>query len=109
MHHLEFQVRSSPLAWPDGPGWALSGVVGSGNLEVLVERGADPTAAKINVATSVAGYDEVWRRVLSDFAAASWAVGGTSVTINDMGAVPAVVKIRLRQAFAQLDRTGHHG
>ena len=86
----------------------LSGVVGSGDLEVLVERGDDSGSATINVSTSVAGFDEVWNRVLSDFASESAAVGGTSVAINDMGAVPAVVRIRLRQAFAQLDRTARH-
>ena len=38
--------------------------------------------------------------MLGDFAAAH-AAGGTTVAINDMGATPAVVTLRLAQALAE--------
>jgi malonate decarboxylase delta subunit len=77
---------------------ALCGVVSSGNLEVLVERGADPAACNVEVNTSAHGFQEIWEAVLTDFAARHPA-GGLRIAINDAGATPAVVSLRLAQAF----------
>ncbi len=76
----------------------LCGVVSSGNLEVLVEPGDDASVCRIAVATSAEGFGEIWRAVLADFAARH-AVGGLALSINDAGATPAVVSLRLGQAF----------
>ena len=77
---------------------ALCGVVSSGNLEVLVESAADPAACTIEVNTSAHGFRDIWQAVLADFAARH-AVGGMHIAINDAGATPAVVSLRLGQAF----------
>lgn len=78
----------------------LVGVVGSGNLEVLLEAGAAPACA-VHVETSAHGYSAIWQAVLSDFHARH-ALAGVRVSINDMGATPAVVSLRLDQAVAEL-------
>lgn len=77
---------------------ALCGVVSSGNLEVLIEAGANPASCSIEINTSAHGFREIWEAVLADFAARH-EVGGLRLAINDAGATPAVVSLRLDQAF----------
>ena len=79
----------------------LHGVVSSGNLEVLVEAGTDPAHCVFEVATAAHGFADVWKAVLADFAARH-PVGGLSFSIHDAGATPAVVSLRLDQAFESL-------
>nr|WP_085317414.1 malonate decarboxylase acyl carrier protein [Derxia lacustris] len=101
---MEFAARDWRAgAPPDAPdaaraGAVLCGVVASGNLEVLVEPGSAPALCSIAVATSAEGFGDIWRAVLADFAARH-AVGGLRLSINDAGATPAVVSLRLGQAF----------
>ena len=96
---------SKPLAWPRGKQWALAGVVGSGNLEVLFERYAKtPNKMDCRVESSIPGYKGSWLAALGDFAA-NYPVGGTKVTIHDQGADPIVVTFRLRQAYDHLKKT----
>ncbi|MBT0961876.1 malonate decarboxylase acyl carrier protein [Denitromonas iodatirespirans] len=82
---------------------ALCGVVASGNLEVLVELGQDPAACTVEVSTSADGFRDIWEAVLADFVERHPA-GGLRISINDAGATPAVVSLRLAQAFE--DSTG---
>lgn len=77
---------------------AICGVVSSGNLEILVESTSTKDACKVLVNTSAHGFRDIWEAVLNDFARRH-AVGGFSFTINDAGATPAVVSLRLDQAF----------
>ena len=78
----------------------LVGVVGSGNLEVLLEAAAGD-ACTVRVETSARGFAPIWQAVLDDFHLRH-ALGGVRVSINDMGATPAVVSLRLDQAVAEL-------
>ena len=98
METLEFRFPSLPAGTAADP--ALCGVVGSGNLEILIRAGDDPAACQLSIKTSARGFGDTWRAVLGDFAAAH-AAGGTTVAINDMGATPAVVTLRLAQALAE--------
>jgi malonate decarboxylase delta subunit len=79
---------------------ALVGVVGSGNLEVLVEP-QESAACTVEVETSARGFRHIWDAVLRDFHERH-ALAGVRVSINDMGATPAVVGLRLDQAVAQM-------
>ena len=78
----------------------LVGVVGSGNLEVLLEPAAAP-ACRVHVETSAHGFGSIWQAVLEDFHARH-PLAGVQVSIHDMGATPAVVSLRLDQAVAEL-------
>jgi len=78
----------------------LVGVVGSGNLEVLVEP-ADTAGSRYRVETSARGFGTIWEAVLRDFQQRH-GFQGLQVSINDMGATPAVVSLRLDQAAAGL-------
>jgi len=98
METLDFRFDSAPAARTANP--ALCGVVGSGNLEILVKAGDAATICQISIKTSARGFGETWRAVLGSFSAAH-AAGGTAIAINDMGATPAVVSLRLAQALAE--------
>ncbi|GAA4587701.1 malonate decarboxylase acyl carrier protein [Planotetraspora phitsanulokensis] len=74
------------------------GVVGSGDLEVLMTPEATGTA-RVRVRTSVDGFDTVWRTVLERFFARHRVAG--SFELNDSGATPGVVTLRLRQAIEE--------
>jgi len=78
----------------------LVGVVGSGNLEVLLEA-ADAADCHIHVDTSARGFGTIWQAVVQDFHGRH-ALAGVRLSINDMGATPAVVSLRLDQAVAEL-------
>ena len=74
------------------------GVVGSGDLEILLEpRVGD--RADVVVRTSVDGYREVWSNVLERFFARRPVAA--AIEINDFGATPGVVALRLAQAVEE--------
>ena len=77
------------------------GVVGSGDMEVILESMNLDGAVRIKVVTPVVGYDEVWRRVLQSFVNDT-GTGNASIEINDNNATPVVVSLRLRQALSEL-------
>jgi malonate decarboxylase delta subunit len=81
------------------------GVVASGNLEVLVEGGGPAGRCQVTVATSVRGFGDTWRAVLEDFAARQ-RPAGLAFSVNDAGATPAVVSLRLDQAIEEFRRGG---
>jgi malonate decarboxylase delta subunit len=62
----------------------LVGVVGSGNLEVLLEPAAG-CDCRVHIETSARGQ-----------------LAGVQLSIHDMGATPAVVSLRLDQAAQEL-------
>ncbi len=96
MERIELELESAaPRAGGGAP--IVVGAVASGHLEVLGERAGPPERCRFEVSTSVSGFGEVWRAVLQDFAARR-AVGGLSFSVNDAGATPAVVTLRLEQA-----------
>lgn len=76
------------------------GVVASGDLEILLEpRDDEPDAgpfARVRVRTSVDGFDQVWHATLQRFFARTPMLGRWE--LNDAGATPAIVTLRLQQA-----------
>lgn len=76
-------------------GRAHVGVVGSGDLEVLIEPSDDP-ATRVRVRTSVDGFGQVWKATLDRFF--SHFDHAAQVEINDFGATPGTVTLRLEQA-----------
>ncbi len=78
----------------------LVGVVASGNLEILVEPDAN-AGCRVAIDTSARGFGPVWEAVLRDFHDRH-PLAGLAISINDMGATPAVVSLRLDQAVSSL-------
>jgi malonate decarboxylase delta subunit len=84
---------------------ALVGVVASGNLEVLLERTIADTECTVEIATPVRGYDDVWKAVVADFVERT-SPGGLRISINDGGARPDTVMLRLLQGVRTME-AGH--
>jgi len=80
------------------------GVVGSGDLEVLLSPAGTSTtssagsalSAHVVVRTSVDGYSHIWKSVLDRFFTRY--DGAAQIEINDFGATPGVVALRLAEA-----------
>lgn len=85
-------------------GRVLTGVVGSGDLEVLIEPPHDSHRTgitTIQVSTSVDGMNSVWEALLRRIFTAA-VLPAMKIEINDFGATPGVVRLRIEQAFEEL-------
>jgi malonate decarboxylase delta subunit len=71
------------------------GVVGSGDLEVLLEP-AEGEGTHVFIRTSVDGFRDTWKAVLDRFFTKY--DGVARIQINDAGATPGNVQLRLEQA-----------
>jgi len=99
METLQFRFEQGTR--PLGGAPRLVGVVGSGNLEVLIEPAQLGGACQIEVRTAAVGFGATWQAVMADFHE-RWKLQDTRISINDMGATPAVVSLRLDQAVESL-------
>ena len=88
-------------ALPGEKPWAVVGVVASGNLEILLERAAPPDACAVQIETSAEGFAPIWQAVIRDFVARH-ASGGLRISINDGGARPDIVTLRLLQGLSMM-------
>jgi malonate decarboxylase delta subunit len=77
------------------------GVVGSGDMEILMEP-SNTGAAHVTVLTSVNGFGASWQAVLDRFFASY--EGAVRVHINDAGATPGSVMLRLQQAVEEIGK-----
>lgn len=99
LRELNFEFKAAePKSFPAD--YHHYGVVGSGDMEVLMEGKPLDGAVKIKVVTPVSGFDMVWERVLQKFVE-DVNIGDVSLEINDNNATPVVVSMRLRQALAE--------
>lgn len=99
METLSYRFENGQRRIPPRP--ELVGVVGSGNLEVLIEAAALDGACTVDISTAARGFGAIWEAVITDFQQ-RWQLADTRISINDMGATPAVVSLRLDQAVQAL-------
>jgi malonate decarboxylase delta subunit len=71
------------------------GIAGSGDMEILMEP-SKTGKAQVSVVTSVNGFGSSWKAVLDRFF--SKYDGAVDIHINDAGATPGSVQLRLEQA-----------
>ena len=77
------------------------GVVGSGDMEILMEP-SKTGVAQVTIVTSVNGFGASWKAVLDRFFASY--EGAVRVHINDAGATPGSVMLRLEQAVEVIEK-----
>ena len=78
------------------PTWGWSG---RGILEVLLEPSREEGSARVRVRTSVDGYGAVWKNVLDRLFTRYR--GAAAIDVNDFGATPGMVLLRLEQAIEE--------
>jgi malonate decarboxylase delta subunit len=104
MEHLNYRHTTQQRA-PGSKRQALVGVVASGNLEVLAERVLPELVCEVDIRTAAVGFGEIWRLVIADFVVRR-SPGGLKLSINDGGARPDMVSLRLVQALRAIE--GEH-
>jgi len=72
--------------------------VGSGDLQVLLEPAQGHS--QVRITTSVDGRSAVWAALL-DRVFGSAALPAARIEIDDCGATPGVVRLRIEQAFEE--------
>jgi malonate decarboxylase delta subunit len=77
------------------------GVVGSGDMEVLLEP-SPGEGAHVLITTSVDGFRDTWKAVFDRFF--SKFDGSVRIDINDAGATPGSVLLRLEQAVEVIEQ-----
>ena len=77
------------------------GVVGSGDMEVLMEP-TQSEGAHVSITTSVDGFRDSWKAVFDRFF--SKFDGAVRIQINDAGATPGSVLLRLEQAVEVINQ-----
>ncbi|WP_034916973.1 MULTISPECIES: malonate decarboxylase acyl carrier protein [Erwinia] len=94
------QITFSLPATRQLSGKALSGVVGSGDMEVLfvADNGQQLT---VNLTTSVDNSNKRWQALFDRLSAFGILPSG-QMTIHDFGATPGVARIRIEQVFEEV-------
>ncbi|HHL3493370.1 TPA: biotin-independent malonate decarboxylase subunit beta [Legionella pneumophila] len=82
------------------------GVAGSGNLEIIIKPDKTLDKTTIIVSTVISGFKKVWDEVIKRFVK-DYPYNGLRIELNDAGATPPVVSLRLRQAI-ETYQTGYH-
>ncbi|MDH2331889.1 malonate decarboxylase subunit delta [Paenibacillus polymyxa] len=96
MEKLQFQYQTTkPICKP-----AHIGVVGSGDLEIIVEPVKDQTT-NVSILTGSEGFEQVWENVLTRFFNRYPITA--NITVHDFGATPGVVMLRFTQVLEVLD------
>ncbi|MED4955830.1 malonate decarboxylase acyl carrier protein [Paenibacillus sp. FSL R5-0527] len=96
MERLEFQYQTSkPIQKP-----AHIGVVGSGDLEIIVEP-VEGQTSNVSILTGSDGFGQVWQNVLTRFFNRYPITA--NFTVHDFGATPGVVMLRFTQVLEVLD------
>ena len=99
----QFRIRGTAKRAAGGRhNQAITGVNTSGNLEVLVERVLPERECEVNVDTSVTGFRRIWEAVIQEFIERS-SPGGLRFSINDGGARPDTVTLRLMQSLQLIE------
>ena len=80
----------------------LVGVVASGNLEVLAERVLPDLECEVEIRTAAEGFGAVWQAVVADLVERR-SPGGLRLSVNDGGARPDTVALRLAQAVRAME------
>ena len=81
---------------------AIIGVNASGNLEVLIERTLPGNQCIVEVNTQIDGFRDLWQAVIEDFFERA-SPGGLRFAINDGGAKPDVVSLRLMPGIRRME------
>ncbi|WP_313343487.1 malonate decarboxylase acyl carrier protein [Stenotrophomonas sp.] len=104
METLDYRFDGTlPVRFPTDA--VLVGVLASGNLEILLEPAALDGAMAVRIITAARGFGTIWEAVIGDFARRH-PLRDVQVSINDAGATPAVVSLRLDQAVETLRAGG---
>ena len=100
LHEINFTVQAEGQTESFPREWSHTGVVGSGDMELLMKSKHLNDAVEVKVVTPVTGFDEIWKRVLEKFVNDN-KLGDVLLEINDNNSTPFIVAMRLKQALIE--------
>ncbi len=80
--------------------WAHSGVVGSGDMEIILSQKDLAGKVDVKIVTPVKGFDHIWEKVITKFVTENQ-LSDVSIEINDNNATPYIASMRLKQGLAE--------
>jgi malonate decarboxylase delta subunit len=101
MEHLEYEFKSANGTITTRKKSSIVGVVASSNLEVMMESQQLDGKCVFVIDTAAGGFAASWEAVIADFMDRHHPAD-LRVSINDNAASPAVVSLRLDQAYETL-------
>jgi malonate decarboxylase delta subunit len=90
IEQLHFEYKADQKMYKKG----LVGVVASGDLEIMAEP-SPSEMTQVYIRTHTEGFEEIWRAILDRFME-TYPIAAI-IRINDCGATPGVVNLRLAQ------------
>ncbi len=106
LHEIKFTIKPEAEFERLPIDWSHNGVVGSGDMEVLMRKQDNGGDVCVKIVTPVKGYDSVWEKVLQKFVRES-RLGDVLIEINDNNSTPYVVATRLKQGLL-VAKAGEH-
>lgn len=101
MEHLEFEFNAGSGSSAVRQPYSIAGVVASGNLEVMIEPKNLNGKCRFIIDTAAENFGPSWEAVISDFMERR-KPADLLFSINDNAASPAVVSLRIEQAYELL-------
>ncbi len=80
--------------------WAHSGVVGSGDMELILSQKDLAGKVDVKIVTPVKGFDHIWEKVVTKFVNEN-ELANVAIEINDNNATPYIASMRLKQGLAE--------
>ena len=102
---MKFSFTSEHTPWELPLEWSHTGLVSSGDMEVLLRRADLNGAVLVKVVTPVHGFDEIWQKILEKFINDS-GLANAILEINDNNSTPFIVGMRLKQALIEAKEKG---
>ncbi len=80
--------------------WAHAGVVGSGDMEILLTKAKLEGKVNVKIVTPVRGFNHIWEKVVEKFVVENQ-LADVQIEINDNNATPFIASMRLRQGLLE--------
>ncbi len=80
--------------------WAHAGVVGSGDMEILLMKAELEGKVNVKIITPVKGFNHIWEKVIEKFVIEN-GLTDVQIEINDNNATPFIASMRLRQGLLE--------
>lgn len=100
LHEMNFKFHAEGKIDTFPKDWSHTGVVGSGDMEVLMKHADLSGGVEVKIITPVTGFDHVWEKVLDKFIRET-KLGDLVIEINDNNSTPFIVSTRLKQAVME--------
>lgn len=100
LHEMNFKLHAEGEIDTIPRDWSHTGVVGSGDMEILMKHADLSGGVEVKIVTPVTGFDHVWEKVINKFVSET-KLGDLVIEINDNNSTPFIVSMRLKQALIE--------